>query len=151
MQLKGTDYNEIVSIADAFDEIMENFAKHVNGVVTRKLVCETCLNKIQKSQITESNLSELEFLECDEDDSTCSQKHEVPFQTVELLKRLKEEGNFKNFEKIEITNEEIEILSGAVKVRSEDKFNLLARTARHNNFIQIVDYLKTLHMVRIVF
>ena len=70
-----------------------------------------------------------------------------------LLGKLKENGNFVNFKKFLVDNDEQEILDGAMKVRVKEKQGSLAiraRILRHNDFLSMTDHIQRNGMVHIL-
>ena len=79
--------------------------------------------------------------------------HTPSSNTLMLMGKLREKGNFVNFKKFTVDNDEQEILDGAMKVRSKEKQESLAiraRILRHNDFLSMTDHIQSYQMVNIL-
>jgi hypothetical protein len=152
VDLKGTDDTELVTAADCIDQIIETYARTHTGFIRRYVGCNTCNNGSKTMPITKTNLSEIQFCEYDGDrlkETRCSIGHNAAQMTIRLLSKLKEEGNFVNFNEYIVENEE-QIILGTMKIRtknSEERLHIRARLVRKVDLRPIADHVKKKGMV----
>ena len=79
--------------------------------------------------------------------------HPLSAQTLMLLRKLQQKGNFVNFKEFIVNNDEQEILDGAMKIKCKKKDESLAiraRIVRRNDFLSMTEHIRERDMVSIL-
>ena len=134
-----------------FDNIFESLARLLKGYLKRSFGCSQCAVKLKASifDYLNSNVDDVGII--DEDNEICDQNgHTIDSSHMEIIKTLKETGNFSDFKHFSLNEEEESkiFLDGALRLTRtsyRSKFRFRARISRPCDFERISSYLTAEH------